>query len=107
MLIKGKPSINGALALQIRKQKLLLPLILFFELGSTSKAFTGLAILQLEKQGLLKRSDDVRKYIPWLSLTYKGEDQAVTIQRLLSHTSGIPQIPLLKSQKAQRIMPLN
>nr|WP_269897604.1 serine hydrolase domain-containing protein [Lysinibacillus sp. JK80] len=61
-----------------------------FELGSTSKAFTGLAILQLEKQGLLKRSDDVRKYIPWLSLTYKGEDQAVTIQQLLSHTSGIP-----------------
>lgn len=61
-----------------------------FELGSTSKAFTGLAILQLEKQGLLKRSDDVRKYIPWLSLTYKGENQAVTIQQLLSHTSGIP-----------------
>lgn len=61
-----------------------------FELGSTSKAFTGLAILQLEKQGLLKRSDDVRKYIPWLSLTYKGEDKAVTIQQLLSHTSGIP-----------------
>lgn len=26
---KGKPSINGALALQIRKQKRLLPLILF------------------------------------------------------------------------------
>ncbi|WP_016995605.1 serine hydrolase domain-containing protein [Lysinibacillus boronitolerans] len=61
-----------------------------FELGSTSKAFTGLAILQLEKQGLLKRSDDVRKYIPWLTLTYNGEDQAMTIQQLLSHTSGIP-----------------
>ena len=37
-----------------------------FEIGSTTKAFTGLAILQLEKEGLLKRSDDVRKYIPWL-----------------------------------------
>lgn len=61
-----------------------------FELGSTSKAFTGLAILQLEKQGLLKRSDDVRKYIPWLTLTYSGEEQVITIQQLLSHTSGIP-----------------
>ncbi|WP_155591824.1 serine hydrolase domain-containing protein [Lysinibacillus cavernae] len=61
-----------------------------FELGSTSKAFTGLAILQLEKQGLLKRSDDVRKYIPWLTLAYNEKKQVITIQQLLSHTSGIP-----------------
>ncbi|MCJ8013112.1 beta-lactamase family protein [Paenibacillus sp. KQZ6P-2] len=61
-----------------------------FELGSTSKAFTGLAILQLEKEGLLKRSDDVRKYIPWLELKYNGEPQTITIDQLLHHTSGIP-----------------
>lgn len=61
-----------------------------FELGSTSKAFTGLAILQLEKQGLLKRSDDIQTYIPWLTLTYNGKKEIITIQQLLSHTSGIP-----------------
>lgn len=60
-----------------------------FELGSTSKAFTGLAILQLEKEGLLKRSDDVRKYIPWLKLKYNEEPQSITINQLLYHTSGI------------------
>jgi len=60
-----------------------------FELGSTSKAFTGLAILKLEKEGLLKRSDDVRKYIPWLDLEYNGEPQSITINQLLYHTSGI------------------
>lgn len=60
-----------------------------FELGSTSKAFTGLAILKLEKEGLLKRSDDVRKYIPWLELQYNGEPQTITINQLLYHTSGI------------------
>ncbi|MBG9456244.1 beta-lactamase [Lysinibacillus sphaericus] len=60
-----------------------------FELGSTSKAFTGLAILKLEKEGLLKRSDDVRKYIPWLELEFNGEPQAITINQLLYHTSGI------------------
>ena len=60
-----------------------------FELASTSKAFTGLAILQLEKEGLLKRTDDVRKYIPWLELEYKGEPQTITINQLLHHTSGI------------------
>lgn len=60
-----------------------------FELGSTSKAFTGFAILKLEKEGYLKRSDDVRKYIPWLELEYNGEPQAITINQLLYHTSGI------------------
>lgn len=60
-----------------------------FEIGSTSKAFTGLAILQLEKEGLLKRSDDVRKYIPWLELKYNGEPQTITLDLLLHHTSGI------------------
>ncbi len=61
-----------------------------FELGSTSKAFTGLAVLQLEKKGLLKRSDDIQTYIPWLTLTYNGKKEVITIQQLLSHTSGIP-----------------
>lgn len=60
-----------------------------FEIGSTTKAFTGLAILQLEKEGLLKRSDDVQKYIPWLELKYNGKPQTITINQLLHHTSGI------------------
>ncbi|WP_432760110.1 serine hydrolase domain-containing protein [Lysinibacillus zambalensis] len=60
-----------------------------FELGSTSKAFTGFAILKLEKEGYLNRSDDVRKYIPWLELEYNGEPQEITINQLLYHTSGI------------------
>lgn len=60
-----------------------------FEIGSTSKAFTGLAILQLEKEGLLTRTDDVQKYIPWLKLNYNGEPQTITLNQLLHHTSGI------------------
>ncbi|MFT9819233.1 serine hydrolase domain-containing protein, partial [Lysinibacillus sp. NPDC056185] len=60
-----------------------------FELGSTSKAFTGLAILKLEREGLLKRSDDIQKYIPWFELKYNGKPQSITINQLLYHTSGI------------------
>ncbi|MCM2982791.1 serine hydrolase [Niallia circulans] len=76
-----------------------------FELGSTTKAFTGLAILQLEKEGLLKRTDDVRNYIPWLELEYNNEPQAITINQLLHHTSGIPsnsivQIPESNAENA-------
>lgn len=60
-----------------------------FEIASVTKAFTALAILQLEKEGLLNQYDDVRKYIPWLELKYKGEIQTITINQLLHHTSGI------------------
>ncbi|TVX94686.1 beta-lactamase family protein [Paenibacillus agilis] len=61
-----------------------------FELASTSKAFTGLAILQLEKEGKLKRTDPITKFVPWLQLSYNGNPASITIQDLLYHTSGIP-----------------
>ncbi|KGR79049.1 serine hydrolase domain-containing protein [Ureibacillus manganicus] len=71
-----------------------------FELASTSKAFTGLAILQLEKEGLLKRTDDVRKYIPWLELEYNNEPQTITIDQLLFHTSGIASNTIVQIPKS-------
>ncbi|MED4653692.1 serine hydrolase domain-containing protein [Bacillus pseudomycoides] len=61
-----------------------------FELASTSKAFTGLAILQLEKEGLLKRTDDITKFLPWLKLTYNDKPVNITLNHLLYQTSGIP-----------------
>ena len=61
-----------------------------FELGSTSKAFTGLGILKLEQDGLIKLNDDVSKYIPWFKVNYKGEDTKITLEQLLHHSSGIP-----------------
>lgn len=60
-----------------------------FEIGSTTKAFTGLAILQLAKEGMLNRTDDVQSYIPWFKLNYNGKPQTITINQLLYHTSGI------------------
>ncbi|PGC26503.1 serine hydrolase [Bacillus pseudomycoides] len=61
-----------------------------FELASTSKAFTGLAILQLEQAGLLKRTDDITKFLPWLNLTYNDKPVTITLNHLLYQTSGIP-----------------
>ncbi|MCD1260587.1 cyclic peptide export ABC transporter [Paenibacillus athensensis] len=61
-----------------------------FELGSTSKAFTALGVLQLEQAGKLSLSDPVSKYLPWFTVTYKGQPTAITLEQLLHHTSGIP-----------------
>ncbi|MHB8129278.1 MAG: serine hydrolase domain-containing protein [Mobilitalea sp.] len=61
-----------------------------FELGSTTKAFTALAIILLEDEEYLTGSDCVANYISWFAPTYKGEQVDVTIDQLLAHTSGIP-----------------
>lgn len=61
-----------------------------FQLGSNSKAFTALGVLQLEKNGLISLNDPITKYIPWLKLYYSGTEVQVTIDQFLHHTSGVP-----------------
>lgn len=68
-----------------------------FELGSASKSFTGLAILQLEEKGMLKLTDPVDKYIPWLKMKFQGKEVPVTIGNMLYHTSGLPHYETLST----------
>ncbi len=55
-----------------------------FQLGSITKQFTAAVILQLQKQKKLALSDKLSKYFPGYP---KGG--SITIQQLLTHTSGI------------------
>jgi CubicO group peptidase (beta-lactamase class C family) len=56
-----------------------------FRLGSVSKTFTALLVLQLVEQGRLHLEDPLEKYLPGIL----GGD-AMTIHHLLSHTAGMP-----------------
>jgi CubicO group peptidase (beta-lactamase class C family) len=56
-----------------------------FRLGSITKQFTGAAIMMLEEQGKLAVSDPITKYLP----DYPTHDHTITIEHLLTHTSGI------------------
>lgn len=60
-----------------------------FELGSNSKAFTGLGLLYLEQRGKISLEDSVSDYLPWFQLKYKGKVQEVKVKDLLYHTSGV------------------
>jgi CubicO group peptidase (beta-lactamase class C family) len=57
-----------------------------FRLGSITKQFTAAAILQLQEKGKLRVDDPISKYIQGTPATWSS----VTIQHLLTHTSGIP-----------------
>ncbi|HEX6904063.1 MAG TPA: serine hydrolase [Thermoanaerobaculia bacterium] len=57
-----------------------------FEIGSVTKQFTAAAILLLQERGQLRVEDDITKYLT----DYPTHGEKVTIEHLLTHTSGIP-----------------
>jgi len=58
-----------------------------FHIASVSKPFTAAAILQLQEQGRLQVSDPISRYLPDFP-----QGDRVTLDQLLTHTSGIPDI---------------
>ncbi len=64
-----------------------------FEIGSISKSFVALALMQLRDEGKLDLNKPVVEYLPWLKISTKFEP--VTTHHLLSHTAGLPGAPLL------------
>lgn len=56
-----------------------------FRVGSITKQFTAVAILQLMEQGKLSLQDEITKFIP----DYPTQAYKITVENLLTHTSGI------------------
>ncbi|HEU5314532.1 MAG TPA: serine hydrolase domain-containing protein [Chloroflexota bacterium] len=67
-----------------------------FGIGSVSKIFTAIAVLQLQEAGRLAVTDPVTRWLPAFRLPRGGgasavdHTPAVTLHHLLTHTSGLP-----------------
>ena len=59
---------------------------MIFRLGSITKQFTAVSVLLLKEQGKLSVKDDIRKHLQ----DYPTNGELITIENLLTHTSGIP-----------------
>jgi D-alanyl-D-alanine carboxypeptidase len=57
-----------------------------YRIGSVTKQFTSVAVMQLVEQGKLSLDDDVTKYVP----NAPTHGRRVLVRHLLNHTSGIP-----------------
>lgn len=68
-----------------------------FRIGSISKQFTAVAILQLKEQGKLDLQDDITKFIP----DYPTHGYTITVEQLLNHTSGIKSYTSMKEWDEQ------
>lgn len=59
-----------------------------FDIGSLVKPFTATAILKLESRGKLRRADPIARFLP----NVPADKASITIQQLLAHSSGLPDI---------------
>ena len=89
--VEGKPiyrkafgKANLALAVEMTPEQV-------FQIGSMTKQFTAIAILILEEQEKLSVEDPISEYLP----DYPNGD-AITINQLLTHSSGIKDFTRLK-----------
>lgn len=59
-----------------------------FSINSMTKAFTGVALMQLVEEGKIKLEEPISKYVDSLPKTW----QNITVKQLATHTSGIPDV---------------
>lgn len=82
---RGEILFRGAIGLANLDQKVQNTAEHIFRIGSITKEFTAVAVLQLQEQGKLELSDPIHKYLP----DYPEQGRGITIEHLLTHTSGI------------------
>ncbi len=61
-----------------------------FILGSTSKSFTALAIMQLVEAGKIDLDAPVTIYLPWFRTSDAAASAQITVRNLLHQNSGLP-----------------
>ena len=87
---KGKIIFKKAYGIADRELNVPMTTEMRFRIASISKPITAFIILQLVDQGIIKLDGKITDYIP----DYKGQKgDIITIEHLLSHTSGILQSP--------------
>ncbi len=59
-----------------------------YQIGSMTKAFTGLAVLKLINEKVLSEDDIISDHIKGFTAYYEKEARDITIGQLLTHTSG-------------------
>ncbi len=64
-----------------------------FEIGSISKTMLAFLVADLVEQGKMKLNDPLQKYLPEGSVVPMWNGKFVTVQHVLTHTSGIPRLP--------------
>jgi CubicO group peptidase (beta-lactamase class C family) len=64
-----------------------------YEIGSASKAFTGVLLADAVNAGLVKLDDSLQTHVPKGVKVPVKDDKPMTLEHLATHTSGLPRLP--------------
>ena len=64
-----------------------------FFIGSLTKSFTALAVMQLVEAGKVELDAPVQRYLPWFRVADPQASAQMTVRHLLNQTSGLPLLP--------------
>lgn len=81
----GKPILRKAYGLANLETKAEMTAEMVLRLGSITKQYTAVGIMILVDQGKLTINDEITKHLP----DYPTQGKKITIENLLTHTSGI------------------
>ncbi len=71
-----------------------------FLIGSLTKLFTGIAVMQLQEKGLINIDSSFVKYVPEFKMkSIYGSINDITIRSMMTHHAGIPAIDANKFSK--------
>lgn len=75
-----------------------------FGLGSVGKSFTCVALMQLQEEGKLRVDDPVVRYLPEFRTPDPEVTRAITLHHLMTHTAGLPGLPMTMWTAAHHIL---
>jgi CubicO group peptidase (beta-lactamase class C family) len=62
-----------------------------YRIGSITKSFTALSIMQLQERGILSVNDDLRSQLPEFAIGFqKAINQPILLRHMMAHISGMP-----------------
>ena len=61
-----------------------------FFIGSLTKSFTALAVMQLVEAGRVELDAPIQRYLPWFRVADPQASAQMTVRHLLNQTSGLP-----------------
>ena len=75
-----------------------------FGIGSITKSFTAVAVMQLQEAGRLSVDDPVARHVPELRVAHAGGQAPMRIRHLLSHSAGLPPLPTLRATLVRSLL---
>jgi CubicO group peptidase (beta-lactamase class C family) len=89
IIMNGQPIYTRGFGQRSLEKKLPMTDDTLFGIGSVSKSFTALAIMQLVEKGKIKLDNPIDKFF---DIDISDKKYPITIKHMLSHSSGIPDL---------------